>query len=95
MQWTWDPEKDRVNRDKHRISFPVAQLVFDDIDSITEEDDYPYEQRWKTFGTIGNTLVAVIHTLPETPEEEGRIISARRVTRRERRLYEEGYGETY
>ena len=95
MRWTWDREKDRVNRRKHHISFPTAQLVFHDIDSITEEDDYPYEQRWRTVGTVGHMLIAVIHTLPESPGEEGRIISARRVTRMERRLYEEGYGQTY
>ena len=95
MRWTWDPDKDRVNRRKHRIGFPTAQLVFNDIDSITEEDDYAYEQRWRTIGTVGTLLIAVIHTLPELDGEEGRIISARRVTRIERRLYEEGYGQTY
>ena len=95
MRWTWDPEKDRVNLRKHRIRFAVAQLVFSDADSITEADDYPFEPRWRTTGTIGQILVIVIHTLPEFPGEAGRIISARRATRTERRLYEEGYGQTY
>ena len=30
MRWTWDPEKDRINRRKHGISFQAAILVFDD-----------------------------------------------------------------
>ena len=95
MRWTWDPDKDRVNRVKHGIGFPNAQLIFNDVDSVTEEDDYPYEQRWRTTGTIGRALYIVIHTLPETPGEPGRIISARKATRWERALYEEGYAETY
>ena len=39
MRWTWDPEKDRVNRQKHRLRFQIAQLVFNDkvMPKLTEE----------------------------------------------------------
>ena len=62
--------------------------------SMTQEDPYPYEQRWRTIGMVGTQVVMAVHTWPdlctETGEEIGRIISARKATRREREAYEEG-----
>ena len=44
---------------------------------------------------VGTQVVMVVHTWPEsdtqTGEEIGRIISARKSTRREREVYEEGH----
>ncbi len=44
-------------------------------------------------GMVGETVLMVVHTLPETDtvagEEAGRIISARKATRLERKAYEE------
>ena len=44
---------------------------------------------------VGTQAVMVVHTWPEfdteTGEEIGRIISARKATRREREAYEEGH----
>lgn len=56
---------------------------------------YPYEQRWKTTGMAGQTVLIVIHTWREGGPETGRIISARKATRTERSDYEEGYARTY
>lgn len=95
MRWTWDPEKDRINQEKHRISFQTAILVFEDRSMWTEPDPYPYEERWRTIGIAAGTLTIVIYTWPYSEQEPGRIISARRVTNRERRLYEEGNDRTY
>ena len=49
------------------------------------------EERWQTLGMVGNVLLLVIHTWParEVGGYAGRIISARKATARERRLYEE------
>ena len=94
MHWTWDPEKDRINRQKHRISFQTAILVFQDPAVLIDADPYPLERRWRAIGHIDGPLVTIIYTEPENPGEEGRIISARRATRQERRRYEEGYGRT-
>ena len=93
MRWTWDPYKNRENEQKHDIKFETAQLVFQDMHRITGEDPYPYEQRWRTTGLVGPSVIIVIHTSPEGGT--GRIISARRATRHERRIYEEGNGQTY
>ncbi len=94
MRWTWDPEKDRINRRKHGISFQTAILVFDDRNMWTEPDPYPYEERWRTIGFASGMLTIVIHTWPNI-EEPGRIISTRQVTSKERRLYEEGNDQAH
>ncbi len=95
MHWTWDREKDRINRRKHRISFHTAILIFEDRSMWAEPDPYPYEERWRSIGIASEPLTIVIHTWPNTEQEPGRIISARRVTNRDRRLYEEGNDQTY
>ena len=93
MNWTWDEDKNRANRLKHRISFETAIRALDDTLSFTDDDPYPWELRLRTTGRVNNTLLVVVHTEPEFDPyynvEVGRIISARRATPHERRLYEE------
>jgi uncharacterized DUF497 family protein len=94
VRWTWDSNKDRANQRKHGLSFATAQLVFDDLLAISRLDPDSAEERWQTVGLIGHLAVVVVHTWPDTrssdSEEVGRIISARKATRHERRAYEEG-----
>ncbi len=90
MHWTWDPEKDRINRQKYRISFQTARLVFRDPGVLIDKDPYPFEQRWRAVGFIRQTLVTVIYTRTEEAGGTGRIISARKASRQERRAHEEG-----
>ena len=95
MRWAWDQAKNEANLRVHGLSFEAAAFVFDDPLSATREDPYPYEQRWRTIGMVGGQVVMAVHTWPtfdiETSEEIGRIISARKATRREREVYEEGF----
>ena len=94
MGWTWDEDKHEINRQKHGISFETAQHVFDDPLSLTENDPYQYEERFRTMGRVRGTVILVVHTWTEdeTSDEFGRIISARKATRSERLRYEEsGY----
>lgn len=94
MYWTWDETKNRINKRKHNLSFTTAVLVFEDPLVASRRDIYRYEERWQTMGMAGNLLLLVIHTAPQiglgTGEEIGRIISARKATPHERKLYEEG-----
>ena len=93
MLWTWDPDKDAINRRKHGISFETAILALDDQLSIAGDDPYPYELRLQTTGMAHNVLLVVVHTQPEYDPlfdtEVGRIISARPATAHERRIHEE------
>lgn len=93
VRWTWDDSKSLANRRKHGLGFETAQFVFDDPFAASRQDPHPAEERWQTIGMIGNVVVIVAHTWPETAhetgEETGRIISARKATAHERRIYEE------
>jgi len=94
LRWTWDEAKNRGNRRRHGLGFETAVLVFDDPLALSLEDPHPGEARWRTVGRVGPLMLFVVHSWPEldleTGEEVGRIISARKATRRERRAYEEG-----
>ncbi|MQX36022.1 BrnT family toxin [Roseospira navarrensis] len=87
-RWTWDPIKAERNLAKHRVSFELAALVFQDPMQLTFDDPERSEMRFRTLGSVGGAVLVVAHTCP-TETEPGRIISARRATPRERRMYHE------
>lgn len=90
----WDDQKAETNYRKHGIRFEEAARVFDDPFAVSEQDRIENgEQRWQTIGMTERCLLLLVaHTVRF--EEEGieviRIISARRVDRKERRRYEHG-----
>jgi uncharacterized protein len=92
VEFAWDARKDRLNRRKHGISFDTASHVFDDPLHVTTQDrEVDGEPRLQTIGMIGaHNVLLVAHT---EDEETGaiRIISARKATRTERRIYVEGH----
>ena len=90
MEFTWDPKKSASNLRDHKVTFEEASSVFGDSLAITfdDPDHSEGESRILTFGlSEQGRLLVVSHT-----ERRGivRIISARRATRAERRIYEEG-----
>lgn len=94
MKVVWDESKNSINREKHRVSFETAQLVFDDPLHVSRQDRIENgEQRWQTIGLVGGVvLLLVAHTYIEADGEETiRIISARKADKAERRTYAEGH----
>ena len=57
MRWTWDPGKSHANLRKHRLRFETAELEFDDPLALVVPDPYPFEDRWRTIGVVGNRLL--------------------------------------
>jgi uncharacterized DUF497 family protein len=90
MRWTWDPDKAAANRRKHGVSFELAAVALDDPLQLSLPDPHEDADRWRTLACAGPACLFIVHTLPEGEDEEGRIVSARRATSRERRAYEEG-----
>ena len=90
MEYEWGPPKAAVNLRKHGVSFDEAATVFLDQLAVSgpDPDHSVGESRYITFGmsSLGK-LLAVSHTYRPGGI---RIISARRVTRAERNIYEEG-----
>jgi uncharacterized DUF497 family protein len=83
----WDETKNRRNVAKHGIHFETAVLVFEDPYALVRLDHIVEgEERWQTIGTIDGLIVLLVaHTLDG---ELIRIISARKATPGERKLYE-------
>ena len=74
--------------------FETAVEVFDDPNCVMEQDrEVDGEARWQAIGRAGGVLVLIVaHTIDEEEDDEiVRIFSARKVTRRERRRYEEAH----
>ena len=94
MRWTWDENKNRINKRKHGIDFETAQFVFGDPLMVYRQDSNSEDERWHTIGMISNVVVIVAHTWPGpehgTGVDVGRIVSARKATAHERRAYEDG-----
>ncbi len=90
----WDDKKAASNHRKHGVHFEDAARAFDDPFAISEQDRIENgEQRWQTIGITGGCLLLLVaHTVRDEYEgiEIVRIISARRVDRKERRRYEHG-----
>jgi uncharacterized protein len=91
VEFTWDERKNRVNQQKHGVSFETAILVFDDPYHLTRQDrEVEGEPRWQTIGIVnGIHVLLVAHTVDED-QERVRILSARKATRNERSIYAQG-----
>lgn len=93
MDFEWDERKNEINRRKHGIDFETASRVFDDLHRVQfVERVEDGEERWHAIGFVLNTmlLLLVVHTYPEQGNENlVRIISARRASKREVRIYDE------
>jgi len=89
VEFEWDPEKDELNQRKHGVSFAEGSTVFlDPLHATVLDDRYTVEEsRFRTVGqTVAGRLVIVAHT---DRVDRIRIISARVVTKNERRQYEQ------
>ena len=90
MKIEWDPKKAKSNLDKHGVSFEEAATALSDPMAATgaDPDHSLTEERYVTFGVSGKgRLVVVSHT---EKDQTIRIISARKASKGERELYEEG-----
>jgi len=92
MKYEWDKEKNKLNQQKHGISFEEAKEVFEDAFQISKLDyrfSY-FEERWITIGSTSKHKVLVVANLffTDDGEEIIRIISARKANKQERESYE-------
>lgn len=89
MRITWDFGKAGSNVDKHDVSFDEAATVLLSETAIRFEDDQHDEERFIAIGYSSQLRVLMV-VYCYRHEDEIRIISARRATRKERAQYEEG-----
>lgn len=84
MLFEWDVLKEKANIKKHSISFEEASYVFLDEDRIEKYDNVHsiyYEDRYKTIGRIGSSLIITVSCVFKD-ENLIRMISARKATKK-------------
>lgn len=90
FKFEWDAQKATSNLSKHGISFDEAVSVFGDERALTfsDTDHSEFEERSRTYGFSNRSrLLVVVHT---ERRNVIRIISARKATRYEKSIYENG-----
>ena len=87
MRYSWDPEKDALNRRKHGLALEEGIPALEDLNSDFWTDDrYDYgEVRWVTLGKGEAEILVVVSTLKEI--DSTRIISVRKADKDEANWY--------
>ena len=89
IDFEWDEDKNRINQDKHKISFEEAKTVFYDLKAliIDDPDHSEKEDRFIILGLskVANLLV-VCHCYRKS-DTIIRIISARKANKKETNDY--------
>jgi hypothetical protein len=92
LRFSWDDAKNEVNQSKHGICFEEARSVFSDENAL-EFEDPDHSEEESRFLLLGRSLrlriLVVCHCFRES-ESSIRIISVRRATTRESRVYDRG-----
>ncbi|MEQ1518799.1 MAG: BrnT family toxin [Usitatibacteraceae bacterium] len=90
FNFEWDDVKANSNLEKHRVSFDEAVTVFGDMQAITfaDTDHSETEDRSRTYGISSKgRLLVVVHA---ERKNSVRIISARKATKYEKTIYDQG-----
>lgn len=86
----WDEEKAQSNLKRHKVSFEEGTTIFHDmfVATMPDPDHSEDEERYISIGfSVKRRLLVVVHT---ERGDKTRIISCRKATPTERRMYEEG-----
>ncbi len=90
IRFDWDENKNVSNKKKHKVSFEEAKSVFYDEHArlIADPGHSQAEDRFILLGmSYKLRVLVVVHTYRES-DETIRIISARKATKKETKLYE-------
>jgi uncharacterized DUF497 family protein len=92
MKFEWDTNKEKINIQKHSVTFEQASYVFADKFALNmfDDDHSDEEDRWLILGkSLNEVLLLVVHTFRNVDGIEFvRIISARKATKNEKEAYQ-------
>ena len=96
-RYEWDEKKNQINIVKHGISLETATAVFNDPmfyeyfdNAHSGFNDYgDWENRYIAIGWVEKILYVVFTIRKRNSEEVYRMVSARKATVQERKLYED------
>jgi hypothetical protein len=87
MRFEWDEAKNRSNIQKHGIDFNDAQDLFKHpLLSLLDNRENYGEERWIGIGWLQHIIAVVVYT---ERDDVIRLISVRKATKNEVRLYEQ------
>jgi len=91
LKFDWDKNKAIKNLAKHKVSFEEAQSVFDDDFArlIPDPDHSEDEERFLLLGLSCSLKVLVVVHCYKDEENIIRLISARKATKPESKIYKE------
>ncbi|MCX4379045.1 MAG: BrnT family toxin [Lachnospiraceae bacterium] len=94
IKFTWDENKNQINKDKHKLSFEEAKTVFYDMEAIVFDDPEhsQEEERFLILGFSEKARLCIVSHCYRENDEVIRIISARRATKNEENYYNEENG---
>ena len=92
IEFSWDARKARENLKKHRVSFEEASTVFYDENAIEffDPEHSRDEERFLMLGLSGRLRIMVVSYCLRKRGSEIRIISARKATKKEEKVYIQG-----
>ncbi len=92
IEFSWDARKGRENLKKHRVSFEEASTVFYDENAIEffDPEHSRDEERFLMLGLSGRLRIIVVSYCLRKQGSEIRIISARKATKKEEKVYIQG-----
>lgn len=92
IDFTWDEEKNLINQKKHAISFKEAKSVFYDENArlIYDPDHSIDEDRFIILGLSNKLRILIVCHCYKEKENIIRIISSRKATKMEQKLYMDG-----
>lgn len=91
MEFEWDEAKRQSSLSRHHLDFHDAEIVFSGVTFTFADDRFEYgEDRYITLGLLRGTVVVIAHT---ERDEVVRVISMRKATRNEQRLYFQGFAD--
>ena len=91
LRFEWEPNKNEVNKKKHGLSFETAKEVFyDEFAILFDDPDHSIdEDRFLIIGSIKTEQICIVsHCYRD--DDRIRIISARKATKAEKQVYQEG-----
>jgi hypothetical protein len=90
IEFEWDEDKNEINKSKHNISFEEAQSVFYDEEAllIADPEHSQDEERFIILGFSNKANLLIVCHCYREKDLVIRIISARKATKTETKVYE-------
>ena len=89
IKFEWDDSKNRINIEKHHISFEEATTIFYDENAILfdDPDHSKDEDRFLILGVSSKLHICIVSHCYRDKDKIIRIISARKATKKENNFY--------